>query len=870
MKTSISRSVAMRSASCVALVTAGLWSCAAFAQAAPADTPTPADTQASAQGDTAEQSGVPTGLGDIIVTARRQSENLQRVPVTVTALSGDQLQRQNVVAPSDLQFAAPSVTVQAELGRLGGSYTVRGVNAGTVTYFAEAPGGPTAIGMPFFDEASVQILNGPQGTLFGRTAAAGAVLITPKRPDLSKTGGSIDIDVGNYGRLMGTGVLNVPIIQDELAIRVVYHHEHVDGFTKQFAPSQIISGLPGQIDTSKNLDEVNNDSIRVSAEWHRGDFKNYAVFSYLNVNQTGPGQILSYANPNLANLNRNAAFFAGQAYCTSTADPTGCGNQRAAAMAQLKSLIQTELARSQGGGSVRETPALQGMGTFDRARHKSVIDIAEYDFGDLGFTTLHAKNVFSYQQDWGVSSYALDGVGGTALAVVSSTGRPLVQTPHNQQYGNAIVSDLGKPVRTITEEFQLQGKAAGMIDWTGGFYYQQFKQPTDLTGEYSFARSYSGLFAVGQRWAANYPLVNGSTITEKAGYGQVTIDLDKVGVHGLSLTGGYRKTWNTTKTRGFVAVQDPVTGNVVPGAALTVPDTKFTGANYTLGINEQITRDLMVYFTHSKSFVPGGRNTTVGCNIAPGCNDVYNPATAKNYELGVKSQFRLGEAALRVNATAYRLDFTDIQQNSRFTSGATNILYTINAANARIQGLEITTDLAWRQLNLSLGYSYNDAKFTNWLAPDPNNQTLPGEGFLKDLSGNPFQNAPKNQFRATARYDFIDDADTGTAFLQLNGYYQTRQWHVVAPKRELQVAQFYGLGDVTDYISQKPYGTLGVRVGWDNILGSNFSGAVFVNNLTNTTYSQAGSSRSYSTGTTVRLYAPPRMWGLNLRYKFGD
>lgn len=213
MKMSISRSIAMRSASCVALVAAGLWSCAAFAQAAPAETPAPADTQASAQGDTAEQSGAPTGLGDIIVTARRQSENLQRVPVTVTALSGDQLQRQNVVAPSDLQFAAPSVTVQAELGRLGGSYTVRGVNAGTITYFAEAPGGPTAIRMPFFDEASVQILNGPQGTLFGRTAAAGAVLITPKRPDLSKTGGSIDIDVGNYGRLMGTGVLNVPIIK---------------------------------------------------------------------------------------------------------------------------------------------------------------------------------------------------------------------------------------------------------------------------------------------------------------------------------------------------------------------------------------------------------------------------------------------------------------------------------------------------------------------------------------------------------------------------------------------------------------------------------------------------------------------------------
>ncbi|MGE0409251.1 MAG: hypothetical protein AB7P23_08320, partial [Amphiplicatus sp.] len=514
------------------------------------------------------------------------------------------------------------------------------------------------------------------------------------------------------------------------------------------------------------------------------------------------------------------------------------------------------------------TPALQGLETFDRARQHSVVDIAEYDFGDLGFTTLRAKNIFSYQLDWGSSSYALDGVGGTLLAVISSTGRPLVQTPSYNQYGNTIVGDLGQPVRTLTEEFQLQGQLADMIDWTGGFYYQNFKQPTDLDGIYSFARSFSGLFAPAQRWAASYPFRNGTTIVEKAGYGQATIDLDKIGIHGLSLTAGYRKTWNTTRTGEINAVLDPVTGTYSPGTERVVPDVEFKGNNYTFGANEQITPDLMVYVTHSKSFVPGGRNTTIGCDVAPGCQDVYQPSTVKNYEGGVKSQFDFPGGGLRLNAAVYRMDFTNIQQVFRFSSGATNLIYTGNVAAARLQGFEIASDLVWNRLKPSLSYSFTDATYKEWIAPDINNVTLPGEGFLKDLTDNPFWNVPKHAVRGTIRYDFVDDADTGTIWGQLNGYYQSRQWHVQAAYRELQVAQFFGLGDVTDYISQKPYGTLGLRVGWDNIVGSNFSGAVFVNNLTNVTYSQAGSTRSYSTGSTVRLYAPPRMWGVNLRYDF--
>lgn len=835
-------------------------------------------------GSTGGQTAASADEDTITVTARRREENLQEVPLTVTAVSGEQLQDQNVVSPQDLQFIAPSLTVQAQLGRTGGSYTVRSLNAGVVTYFSEAPGGPTAIGHPFFDTQSVQVLNGPQGTLFGRSAAAGAVLVTPQHPDLNSLGGYLDVSTGNYGRLQATGVLNVPIIEGELAVRAVYHRDHIDGFTRQIQPARIIDGLPGQINLDERLDEVNSNSFRVSIEGRSGNFRNYAVYNYLEIDQTGPGQILSYANPTLATLNNAPAAF--NTICTAAvnnrleASVAACTARRAAAMAAVRETIVAEFARIQAGGSVRETPALQGEVSVDRVIQRTAVDIAEYDFGDLGFTTLRAKNVFSYQEDQGVSSYSLDGVGGISLAVVSATGRPLAPIASVNQTGNSVAPQLGDPIKTLTEEFQLQGTVADMVQWTAGFYYQRRRDPTDRFNVGGFARSFAGLLAQNQGWAATFQFANGSTSRESAGYGQVTIDLDRVGVHGLSLTGGIRSTSSVITTRQIQSVANPAgTGPVLQGAVLPDIVSRFSGINYTLGVTEQITPDIMIYATHSRSFVPGGQNTTVGCNIAPGCRDVFDPSVVRNYEAGIRTEFRAGNARVRLNASAYRLDFDNIQQTFRFTSGTTNIIYQGNVAAARMQGFEIMADLAVRNLSLSASYSFNDAEFTDWVAPDLNNVRLttdvclpPSAGTLCliDLSGSPFQNAPRHQLRGSIRYELPLANDDGEVSIALNGYYQSRQWHVAAAFRELEVAANRGLGDVTEAISQDAYGVLNARVGWDRIMGSRFSASLFVNNLTDTTFSQAGSTRSYSTGTTVRLYAPPRMWGVSVRFEFGE
>src|SRR3546814_396162 len=201
--------------------------------------------------------------GEIIVTARRRAEKLQDVPLAVSVMTQDQLKTQQVHDQNDLQQKIPSLSVASRFGHTGGTYAIRGLsgtNTGTPavgTYFAEVPtptnniGVDTSAGQSLYDLASVQVLKGPQGTLFGRSTTAGAVLVTPDAPNLQNVEANGDLAFGNLGYLQGTLAVSVPIIKDVLAIRVAGNYNHRRGYTKV-------------IGTSQRLDERNNDSQRLS------------------------------------------------------------------------------------------------------------------------------------------------------------------------------------------------------------------------------------------------------------------------------------------------------------------------------------------------------------------------------------------------------------------------------------------------------------------------------------------------------------------------------------------------------------------------------------------------------------------------------
>jgi len=198
----------------------------AFAQSAP---PTPA----------AEQSG----LGEIIVTARRTAENLQRVPVATSVIGAKALETQRISIARDLQFSAPSLVVnQDALGgtsapvfELRGQQQTLGSDPTVVTYFGDVPVDTRVVAAGIYDLESVQVIRGPQGTLFGKNSTGGAVVLTPQRADTSEFNGHLSLAAGNYSLKEATGAVNIPLVKDVLGVRFSGQIARQHGFVKNLS-----------------------------------------------------------------------------------------------------------------------------------------------------------------------------------------------------------------------------------------------------------------------------------------------------------------------------------------------------------------------------------------------------------------------------------------------------------------------------------------------------------------------------------------------------------------------------------------------------------------------------------------------------------
>ena len=191
----------------------------AQAQSQASDTNAPASAAPTAGTDVSTPEQDSRGLKDIIVTAQRRSENLQRAAVAVTAVTGQTLINAGVTDPTQLTKLIPALTVQP-VG-ISSSFFIRGVGATAINSFQEnaiafSVGGvfyarPTAPAGTFFDLDRIEVLKGPQGTLYGRNATGGAINLIPKRPELGKFGGDFSAEYGNYNAFKTQGGVNIPL-----------------------------------------------------------------------------------------------------------------------------------------------------------------------------------------------------------------------------------------------------------------------------------------------------------------------------------------------------------------------------------------------------------------------------------------------------------------------------------------------------------------------------------------------------------------------------------------------------------------------------------------------------------------------------------
>ena len=213
-------------------------------------------------------------IEEVIVTAQRIVENVQQVPIAVTALSASALEDQQIINPSDLQLNAPNVSFTAtNFG--GSSFSIRGIGnlvigrtgeSGVSMHLNEIAVPTNLNSIEFFDMERVEVLRGPQGTLFGRNATGGAINFVTKKPDAERIDGFVDVELGDYAHQRVKGAINLPLWPDA-ALRVAGYRLNRDGYIENLAHGQTDrdgNTLPGIDD---DIDGRNILALRATLAW---------------------------------------------------------------------------------------------------------------------------------------------------------------------------------------------------------------------------------------------------------------------------------------------------------------------------------------------------------------------------------------------------------------------------------------------------------------------------------------------------------------------------------------------------------------------------------------------------------------------------
>ena len=253
------------------LLTLALAGTIAVDDAAPAEPPAPESTAKA------------TVLGEIIVTARRTNENLQDVPIAISVIDEQALAKQVITNGNDLSQASPGLSSVNSFGRNNTSYSIRGKGEafggsapGVIAYYAEVPD----FSPMFYDLSSIQVLKGPQGTLFGRNTIGGAILLTPKKPGDTYEGYAL-ARAGNYSRFDRELAYGGPLIDDVLFFRIAGQQLRRDGYTRDLSDGD-------------RLDDEDRDSARLSLVWQPLEgIENYTLVQYDHVAETGTGSVIS-------------------------------------------------------------------------------------------------------------------------------------------------------------------------------------------------------------------------------------------------------------------------------------------------------------------------------------------------------------------------------------------------------------------------------------------------------------------------------------------------------------------------------------------------------------------------------------------------
>ncbi|PJG46543.1 hypothetical protein CAF53_20505 [Sphingobium sp. LB126] len=268
--------------------------------------------QALAQADQSRGASTGDSIDEIIVTAQRREQNLQTTPVAVTALSAEQLAGRGVGDLSGLVNVVPSLSMSAQTASQGGnaaSFAIRGLGQqrdgnGTqpaVAIYIDDFYYPTIAGnlLAALDVSGIEVLRGPQGTLFGRNAVGGAIRYQTRKPD-DQFGGTVAGTIGSYGRADLTGVINVPL-GEKLAVRVTGARLERDGWQRRIIDNDRNGAMSDRLLRGQvRFRPVDDVTVDLSHEYTKSRLDGYTV--YIPTIGVTPGPLVPTAFGRLYNF----------------------------------------------------------------------------------------------------------------------------------------------------------------------------------------------------------------------------------------------------------------------------------------------------------------------------------------------------------------------------------------------------------------------------------------------------------------------------------------------------------------------------------------------------------------------------------------
>lgn len=596
---------------------------------------------------------------DIVVTASKREQNLQDVPLAITAIGTERLQELQVKEFQDVVKFLPSVTIQTLAPGFSQVY-FRGVASGenanhstslpTVgTYLDEMPITTIqgALDIHAYDLARVEALAGPQGTLYGASSMAGTIKLVTNQPDTSGTYGSAGLELNTVSRGgiggVAEGFVNARL-SDRAALRLVAWYRHDAGYIDNIAGSRTYptSGI-----TQNNAPFVEKDY---------NDVDTYGARLALGIELDDDWTIRPTLMGQIQKANGSFA------------------QERSAAVSRSLQTVQYNPERS-------DDKWIQAALTIE----------GKIGNWDLTATGGHLRRKTLTDSDYSDYSYFYDAINGSGVYFYDGDG-DLVSP-------NQYIQGIDRYKRSFGE-VRVASPVDARIRFIGGLFWQ--RQSHNIEQHYIIDDISDDIQVPGTDdniWLTKQLRVD----RDYAAFGELSFDItDK-----LTLTGGGRVYKFDNSLVGFFGYNNPGFSTnpvyacqgpaVVAGSPCTNLDkrTKKTDFIHKLNLTYKVTDDVMVYATWSRGFRPGGINRR-------GSLPPYGSDTLDNYEAGWKTSF----GDVRFNGAIYQEDWNNIQLSFLGANGLSEVR---NAGIARIRGIEADLNYRAGGLTLSFGGSYNDA-----------------------------------------------------------------------------------------------------------------------------------------------------------------